>query len=489
MLIAFFGQLLLVKKLFSSSINLLLKNRKFAEIWTVLTKSEREQFLHSLKRTETTSESTALRLMSYLKQKRVDRWNPQEAWQVLFPKKPFHEKSLNSYLTSLTGKLELFLAGQYMQPSSFQQELLFLEFCQQRNLPKAFRQKTNQIQKRYLDDPIDGCDFFQGQIDFHRIQAAFYTMRNKEKVILETIEYRKAIEKLWVAEHVISTLALQQYGGRQGDLEPISDRLDLLKEQSPFLSLLWMIKESRLGHFLISDTWKYFITHAENIDRFDLARVYKLFLNDVQSRMVLGHNIPVDFTTKLHEWAIKNRIFFSNNKFSQAVFQQQIAILAHYKDAQEAEATYDQLLSFLPEENLETTQQFCLGLIAYTKEDFSSMRKAWTRMSKPSVYQTLQSNILACFASYQEEQILPDWPVLKDAILASIQKIKKQISPKKIARADFREALLNRLDVFRLFLAESPDWQNIQTIISQTHPLNGREWLIKEAIRREKAEG
>lgn len=457
----------------------------------MLTKSEREYFLDSLKRSDTASESIPLKLAAYLKQKRVDRWNPQEAWEVLFPQKPFHEKSLNSYLTGLTAKLEAFLAGHCMDPSSFELELTFLEFCQKRNLPKAFRQKTKQIQKRYLDAPIDGCDFFQGQIDFHRIQAAFYAMLqdNKEKVILETLEYRKAMEKLWVAEHFISTLALQQYEGGQGDLEPISDRLDTLKGQSPFLSLLWMIKESHLGHFLIADTWEYFTSHAEKIDRFDLGRVYKLFLNDVQSRMVLGHNVPVDFATKLHEWAIRNRIFFSNNKFSQAVFQQQIAILSYYKDAQEAEATYNQLLPFLPEENLETTQQFCLGLIAYTKGDFSSMRKAWTQMSKPSTYHTLQSNILLCFASYLEEHRLPDWPVLKDAILARIQNIKKQINPKKIARADFRQALLNRLAVFRLFLSESPDWNLIQSTISHTHPLNGREWLIKEADRRGKEGG
>lgn len=310
----------------------------------------------------------------------------------------------------------------------------------------------------------------------------------KEQVILETVEYRKAMERLWVAEHFITTLALQQYEGGQEDLTPISARLDILKNQSPFLSLLWMIKEGHLGHFLMTDTWEYFTSHAENIDRFDLSRVYKLFLNDVQQRMVLGNNIPVDFVIKLHDWAIKNRIFFSTKKFSQAVFQQQIAILTTHKGIQEIEATYDQLIPFLPEENLETTQQFCLGLIAYAKGDYASMRKGWSQMGNAaSPYQTLQSNILHCFACYLEEHRLSDWPVLKDAILAMIQNINNQITPKKIARSDFRQALLNRLDVFRLFLSESPDWKNIQTIISQTHPLNGREWLIKEADRREKA--
>lgn len=467
-----------------------LSERKFTEIWCGIPKPLTKRFLQKLQQTGKSGGSSLQTLAHYLASTPAAKWDSRMAWAKMFPSSSYTDNQFNKYLTRLTERLERFLKTEAIHDPSIitpmRADLIYLEYCYNRRLEKTVRHKIGKIDRLYPPDRIHGIGDLQDQMEYSRLLVSIFEDFHSDRVqaVKHKQNYLRLMDCIWAVEKLLGGMNLPPTPMLTSQMSMAEDMLEAASDWKPYPQLVTYLYRVYTGEASAESGWERMLTAYTSLPIDEFRRLYTVLFNLIRQTINLGQTGPIHFFLGMNQYALSQNIFQESQAISNAVIQNQVIMYCRIGALEQAQSFLNKERSS-PSGLLDSVLNFCEGLIAYYEQDFPRMRYAWTEMSGGTSYQVTQSTILLCQADFEENYGTSEWHMhTRRSINARTRSIKSRIEGNLQIPAVMKQALLNRIRIFRMFLTDSPDWKKIKSHIDQTHPLNEREWLMRQVEKR-----
>lgn len=407
--------------------------------------------------------------------------NKESLHLKLFPSLDFDDKRMRYLFTDLCRLAERFLLQQTYQANTLQQRLDLARICNERKLPKLYRQTIQKLEAHFDQQPARDLDYFEKHLEFTMIKDAHFQQQRIRKFdenlqwVADDLDRYYYLQKL---RHACVMLDRQAIITANYDLGISKHWLNHLVERSflhePLIQLYYTILMSSLEadevqHF--EDLKDRLTTTTDQINNKDLADIYRFAINYCARKIRKGRNEYLKEALELYIRGIESAVFLEDEYLSPWTFTNVVKLALRLERFDWIAEFIPKYTPSLPPDFQENVLHYNYAELYYYTKDYDKALIHLNQVAFDDLNYSLGARVMLA-KIYQERGE-------ENALLSLLAAFSVFLKRNRHISADIKHTYLNFCDLLFQLIRRSPKkMDGIRKRIEETNLLTDRGWLL-----------
>jgi hypothetical protein len=462
-----------------------MRHSKLLSLYQQLTKSERRQFkkwVHSPMHNE---HEGVQRLFAFVESRAP--WTAHnlakaEAWQQVFPKRPYDDGHWR-YLMSLSlGVLLDFVGYVQQQQTPVEQQRAVLAFLLDRQLLDLTKQPLKKAQRLLAQQPANATYHLQQyQLERLKFDLQGTQDRSRSTNIKHILQHATLFFFQTTLRHACIARSHQNLNKTDYDLTALPLVLQTIENHWERYQDAQVLMLYYHGYYTLLEQEKSFLALQDSWEKLN----DRLADREKRELLLLGINYCIkqlnsgrqDYIRKAFEWyrtGLERGLLLEEGQLSLFAYSNMVALGINLKEFDWVEHFLEQYTSYLPSAQQAHYQHYNRAKLAFAKSDFSTAMQLLSTVEYDDVLLNISAKVLLLKIYYQEQT----W----DALEALLNSFRIFLSRKKLL-SYHKKNYQNLIALTKSLVYLSSDKKAVQQLrqrIESTEPLTERAWLLEQ---------
>lgn len=401
--------------------------------------------------------------------------------QQLFPGQSFDDKQMRYLFSDLSRLAAQFLLQERYNGQPLQQQLDFAQICDQRKLPKLYRQTVRKIEQNFEEQSHRDVRYFQQHLEFAMLKDQHFQQQRLRKFdenlqwVSDDLDRYYYLQKLRQACMMLDRQAILT---ANYDLGISREWLDHLVEQSFFdeiiiriyyTILMSSLEEEELAHF---EALKQMLsTVEEEITNTDLADIYRFAINYCARKIRKGRNEYLEEALQLYMTGITSALFLEGGYLSPWTFTNVVKLALRLEKFEWIAEFIPNYATSLPATFQENALHYNYAELYYYSKDLDQALIHLNQVALDDLNYALGARVMLAKIYYETAE--------ENALLSLLAAFSLFLKRNRKISANIKHTYLNFCDLlFQLIRRNPKKLAKIRKKIEETNLLTDRGWLL-----------
>lgn len=399
----------------------------------------------------------------------------------LFPKEAYDDKRMRYLFSGLSQLAEQFLLQQSYRTKPIQQQLALASICNERKLPKLYRQTIQKVEQHFDSQAQRDVLYFQQHLELVMIKDEHFQQQRLRKFdenlqwVSDDLDRYYYLQKLRQACMMLDRQAILTANYDLG----ISDSwLSHLRERSfydeqiiriYYTILMCALEEDEIQHF---EELKLMLAGVnEEITNSDLADIFRFAINYCARKIRKGRSEYLEEALQLYVRGIASELFLEDGHLSPWTFTNVVKLALRLEKFSWIAEFIPQYAPSLPANFQENALHYNYAELYYYRKDLDRALTHLNQVALDDLNYALGARVMLAKIYYETAE--------ENALLSLLAAFSLFLKRNRKISANIKHTYLNFCDLlFQLIRRNPKKLGSLRKKIEETNLLTDRGWLL-----------